>query len=286
MKKIFIKLLNSDTWHRKALNKALLFSLCLIMQMVTGTPVYGETKDSEQATKKEISGSVYDTDELPLPGATVIEKNNSMNSTLTDADGLFKLTVSEGSIVIISYLGYITQEFVVDRANSYPIILHEDTKDLDEVVVVGYGTIKKKDLTGAVGAISGNIVSDRKVMQLSTALQGAIPGVMVTRNNGAPGGGSTIRIRGITTIGDSNPLYIVDGVPVDNIDYRPTFYGMLVAYKMLKDKKYLDAAVKGADWYVKNAVANGSFVGVCGDVRFVNDFATAQSAQALLDLYQ
>ncbi|SBV97265.1 TonB-dependent receptor [uncultured Dysgonomonas sp.] len=219
MKKIFIKLLNSDTWHRKALNKALLFSLCLIMQMVTGTPVYGETKDSEQATKKEISGSVYDTDELPLPGATVIEKNNSMNSTLTDADGLFKLTVSEGSIVIISYLGYITQEFVVDRANSYPIILHENTKDLDEVVVVGYGTVKKKDLTGAVGAISGNIVSDRKVMQLSTALQGAIPGVMVTRNNGAPGGGSTIRIRGITTIGDSNPLYIVDGVPVDNIDY-------------------------------------------------------------------
>lgn len=69
-------------------------------------------------------------------------------------------------------------------------------------------------------------------------------------------------------------------------DYRPTFYGMFVAYKMLKDKKYLDAAVKGADWYVKNAVANGSFTGVCGDVRFVNDFATAQSAQALLDLYQ
>lgn len=218
MKKILIQLLKSDAWHMKALSKAALLSLCLIVQMFV-IPVYGETKDSEQTTKKVISGSVHDADGLPIIGASVVEKNNPVNGTITDVDGLFKLTVSEKSTVVIRYLSYITHEFVVGSANFYPTILQENTTNLDEVVVIGYGTVKKKDLTGAVGAISGNVVSERKEMQLSTALQGAIPGVMVTRSNGAPGGSSTIRIRGITTIGDSNPLYIVDGVPVDNIDY-------------------------------------------------------------------
>src|SRR5699024_8024654 len=94
----------------------------------------------------------------------------------------------------------------------------EDSEMLDEVVVVGYGTMKKKDLTGAVAAVSGDLISDRKTMQLSSALQGAVSGMMVTRNNGAPGASSSIKIRGITTIGDSNPLVIVDGVPIDGID--------------------------------------------------------------------
>ena len=105
-----------------------------------------------------------------------------------------------------------------NREELATVVLDEDNSLLEEVVVVGYGTIKKKDLTGAVGDINGSKVAERKVVNLSTALQGAMSGVQVTRTGSAPGTGATVTIRGVTTIGDSSPLIIVDGTPTDNLN--------------------------------------------------------------------
>ncbi|MCD8136239.1 MAG: TonB-dependent receptor plug domain-containing protein, partial [Parabacteroides gordonii] len=109
--------------------------------------------------------------------------------------------------------GYIPQEIKLGNKEQLNILLEEDLLALDEVVVVGYGTMKKKDLTGAVGAVKGEDLVARKTTQLSTALQGSVAGVTVTRSSGAPNAVGTIRVRGITTIGDNNPLVIIDGVP-------------------------------------------------------------------------
>lgn len=171
---------------------------------------------SQQA--KQITGVVTDANGEPVIGANVVEKGTT-NGTITDANGQFSLHVTPSATLNISYIGYVSCEVPVGNKTSLSILLEEDAEMLNEVVVVGYGTVKKKDLTGAIGTVDGNTIADRKTMQLSSALQGTMPGVMVTRDNGAPGASSSIKIRGITTIGDSSPLVIVDGVPVDGIDF-------------------------------------------------------------------
>ena len=165
-----------------------------------------------QQNKKTITGVIKDESGLPVIGANVVEKGTT-NGTITDAEGKFTLAVEPNAMLAVTYIGYVTNEISVSGKNSVYIILKEDSELLDEVVVVGYGTMKKKDLTGAVGAIKGEDLAARKTTQLSTALQGAVAGVTVTRSSGAPDAVGTIRVRGITTIGDNNPLVIIDGVP-------------------------------------------------------------------------
>ena len=135
---------------------------------------------------------------------------------VTNSQGEFVAEVPENSMLTISYLGYTTQYISVRNKNVLDIMLEDYAKNLNELVVIGYGSIKKKDLTGAIASIPGENVTVRKTTQLSNALQGAFGGVMVTRDNNAPGAiANSIRIRGITTIGNSDPLVIVDGVPGD-----------------------------------------------------------------------
>lgn len=172
----------------------------------------------QQQNKRTITGTVVDETGEPVIGASIVEKGTT-NGNTTDIDGKFVLQVSSDAVLQITYIGYIPQEVPTGNKTSFSIILIEDTKILDEVVVVGYGTVKKKDLTGSVGTVDGEMIANRRSTQLSTALQGAVPGVMVTRDNSSPGAQASIRIRGITTIGDSSPLVIVDGVPVDAIDF-------------------------------------------------------------------
>jgi TonB-linked SusC/RagA family outer membrane protein len=169
--------------------------------------------------QKTVSGKVTDSGGQPLPGVTVVVKGTTQG-TVTNADGGFTITnIPENATLQFSFVGMKMLEVVVGTQTSINVSMEEETIGLDEVVAIGYGTQKKKDLTGAVAAISGELVTERKATQVSTALQGAISGVMVTRS-GASGamGTSSIRIRGITTIGDSNPLVIVDGVPVSDVN--------------------------------------------------------------------
>lgn len=174
-------------------------------------------EQSSSGVKKKITGVVTDANGEPIIGVNVVEKGTT-NGTVTDLDGKFSLDLPDQTTLHISYIGYIAQELPVKNKNYFSINLLEDTQTLDEVIVVGYGTMKKKDLTGSVGSVRGDNITARKTTQLSSALQGAMAGVMVTRNNSAPGASATINVRGITTIGDSNPLVIVDGVPVDGLD--------------------------------------------------------------------
>ena len=161
----------------------------------------------------KISGKVSDDNGEVIPGASVIIKGTSIG-TITNMDGAFTLTeVPVNATLVFSFIGMKTKEINVGGRIVINVGMQPDVIGLDEVIAIGYGTMKKSDLTGAVGAIKGDEIAVRKTTQLSTALQGSIPGLMVTRSNNAPGSTSNIYIRGITTIGDSNPLVIVDGVP-------------------------------------------------------------------------
>lgn len=171
--------------------------------------------------QKQVNGVITEINGDPVIGANVVEKGTT-NGTISDVQGNFTLSVAPGATLIITYIGYIPQEINVEERSFLAINLREDSESLDEVVVVGYGTMKKKDLTGAVSAIKGGDLAARKTTQLSTALQGAVAGVLVTRDNGAPGAtAGSIKVRGITTIGDTSPLVIIDGVPGDINQVNP-----------------------------------------------------------------
>lgn len=178
--------------------------------------IIGPSKAFQQ---QQVKGVVTDasTGEAIVGANVVIE--GTTTGTVTDIDGRFTITVpAPGSVLVVSFLGFNTERVTINNEAELDIKLVADVTDLQEVVVVGYGTVKKKDLTGSVSSIQGDAIEGRQATQVSQALQGAMAGVMVTRNNNAPGASATIRIRGITTIGESNPLVIVDGVPIDNIN--------------------------------------------------------------------
>lgn len=168
---------------------------------------------------KTITGIVTDTNGDPVIGANVVEKGTT-NGVITDMDGKFSLTVSENAVLQVSYIGYVAQEIKIGNKGSFNITLKEDTQALDEVVVIGYGTMKKSDLTGSVASIQGDRISEKaSSVKISETLQGLTPGLMVTRGGASDSNvSSTIRIRGVTTIGDSDPLIIIDGIPAESID--------------------------------------------------------------------
>jgi len=163
---------------------------------------------------RKISGTVSDAKGESVAGATVRIKDG-FKSTMTDADGKFQLEVSTAEKVIqISSVGYITQEVPIEGKSEISIVLAEDSKLLDEIVVVGYGVMRKKDLTGSLTSISANKIKDNPVANIGEALQGRAAGVQIV-NSGAPGSNVSIRIRGLGSINNSDPLLVIDGVPTD-----------------------------------------------------------------------
>ena len=169
------------------------------------------------AQNLDISGTVLDETGVPIPGANVLVKNTSKGA-VTDFDGLFTITdVVSGSTLVFSYLGYLTQEIIVNDNQQLNVILQSDIAQLDEVIVIGYGTQTKKEITGAVSIVSSETIEKLKPTRIEQALQGQVAGVNITTNSGSPGGGSTISIRGVSTNGDSSPLILVDGNVVEDL---------------------------------------------------------------------
>ncbi|MDD3077769.1 MAG: TonB-dependent receptor [Paludibacter sp.] len=166
-----------------------------------------------------VTGIVTDINGEPIIGVSIIETGTT-NGTITNYSGTYSLTLTKDNTHLkFSYIGYNDKIIEVKPNESLVnVVLSEQSKLLDELVVVGYGTMKKSDLTGSVASVGGDIIEKSQATQISQALQGAMPGVMVTRTNSAPGASSTIRIRGITTIGENDPLVIVDGVPLLGIN--------------------------------------------------------------------
>lgn len=181
-----------------------------------GVPaLYGKITPVSAEQQTAVSGKITDKKGEPLIGVSVLEKG-SKKGTSTDVNGEFRLQVSApGSILIISYLGFRTQELPLNNRSRVEIVLEEDAKALDEVVVVGYGTQKKSDYTGAVASVSAKTISESPVASAAQAIQGRVAGVDITNNSGRPGDGATIRIRGNRSItAGNNPLYVIDGIPM------------------------------------------------------------------------
>lgn len=163
---------------------------------------------------KAISGTVIDDTGLPVIGANIVVKG-TQNGTITDMDGNFSLTVPANTTLKISYIGYVDQYISVGNQAILSIKLKEDSQALEEVVVVGYGTQKKVNLTGSVSSVTSERLENRPITTVADGLQGAMAGVTVTKNNGAPGSTSTIQIRGFSSLNSGGALVIVDGVPGD-----------------------------------------------------------------------
>ena len=179
--------------------------------------------DGLMAQKRELKGVVKTTDGSPLPGATVIEKGTT-NGTITDFDGKFTLTVSKSpAVVSFSFVGYTTIDVDYKGQATLDVVLQEESIGIEEVVAVGYGVQRKSDLTGATNRLSDKDMNKSLATSPVEMMQGRIAGVNITQNNGEPGGGMTVRVRGSSSIrSGQEPLYVVDGIPLDNSNLTPS----------------------------------------------------------------
>ena len=172
-----------------------------------------------------ISGVVSDESGQPLTGANIIVKGTTTGAQ-TDFDGNYSLSAASNATLVVSYLGFVTQEVAVNGRSSINIALVEDASQLDEVVIVGYGTTTKKDITGSVSSVRGDDLEQTPATTLVQSLQGRAAGVDIKSASNAPGGGIRIRVRGSSSINaSSEPLYVVDGFPIDNVNVTPNGAG-------------------------------------------------------------
>jgi TonB-linked SusC/RagA family outer membrane protein len=174
-----------------------------------------------QQTARRVTGTVVDDTGEPVAGANIVEKGSSGNGTMTDAEGRFSIDVQPGATLTVSFIGYDTQEIAVGGRATLRVSLRESSTGLDEVVVIGYGTVRKTDMTGAVGSVKGDDIKSQGVSDITNSLQGRLAGVTIEAGSGTPGAGALVLIRGVGTFGNASPLYLVDGVPVDNMSNIP-----------------------------------------------------------------
>ena len=169
------------------------------------------------AQSKAITGTVVDENKMPLPGASILVKGLNIGSS-TDFDGNFSLNVPEtGEVLVVSYLGYMTKELVISKNLTFNIQLDIDTNTLDEIVVVGYGTQRKSDITGSVTSVKVDAIAVAQNSTIDALLQGRAAGVQVTQNAGSPGSGVSVKIRGASSLrGNNEPLYVIDGVIISS----------------------------------------------------------------------
>jgi len=180
------------------LQRGIIVSVCLIL------PVY--------ISAKVVTGTVRDAKGEPIIGASVVEQNTT-NGTITDYDGQYQLDIAVGKTMVVSYVGYVTRmQRVADNKTVYDLILEEDNKLLEDVVVVGYGTQKRSDVTGAISSVDAKAIESFSTSSLAESLQGLAAGVSVTKGSGSPGEEADIMIRGAGNLSGMGPLYIVDGV--------------------------------------------------------------------------
>jgi len=169
------------------------------------------------AQKLKVSGEVIDDQNSPVIGASVFEKGTS-NGAVTDLDGRFTIQVEKGATLQFSFIGYVTQN--VKASAQMKVVLKEDNNLLDEVVAIGYGAVKRKDVTTAVSSVSTKDLESRPIVSAAQGMQGKAAGLQISQANGQPGSAPTVRVRGTTSLnGSNNPLYVVDGVPFEDIDF-------------------------------------------------------------------
>ena len=188
-----------------------------------------------------LKGTVIDENGEPVIGATIVDKANTANATITDFDGNFTINVSAGQPIVVSYIGYQTQELAAK--NGMTIKMEPDNKVLDEVVVVGYGVQKKSSVTGAISQVKPEDMENRTISNAQQALQGKTSGVQIISSSAAPGSSPTVRVRGYSSNSSSEPLYVVDGVRLSDISGIDP--ATIASMEILKDAA--SAAIYGAE---------------------------------------
>lgn len=186
----------------------------------------------DQQENIQVRGTVVDGQGEPLIGVSVMLKGSPTVGAITDIDGNYTISAPRGGTLVFSYVGHEPLETVINQEVN-DVVLKGIVNMMDEVVVVGYGTMKKSDITGAITSVDKDKIARQPVANVATALQGLATGVSVTSNSGSPGASATIRIRGVGTVNDANPLYVVDGMPVTDIGYLST--GDIQSMEVLKD---------------------------------------------------
>ena len=227
-------------------SRRMLFSAVMASALVAGSPLsaFAGTGGAQWAQQANgITGTVVDENGEPVIGASVVVKGTT-NGTITDFDGKFQLSDASGTLVV-SYIGYQTQEIAINGKKTFQITLKEDSEILDEVVVVGYGTQKKATLTGAVAMVDGDVLESRPVSNVSIGLQGQIPGLTITRTAARPGNEDlAIQLRGASSINKVEPLIIIDGVPaISNTEFSSLNPNDIESISVLKDAS---AAIYGS----------------------------------------
>ncbi len=189
----------------------------LTERLKTKGQVSGKIPNSTITIQRSISGTITDQDGVSLPGASVIEKGTT-NGTTSDFDGNYSIEVADSDVVLVfSYIGFGTKELNVGTQSTLNVSLKPSAAQLDDVVVIGYGTQKAKNITSAVASIRAEAIKDQPVISFDQAIAGKLAGVQITESSGAPGQGARIRVRGTSSISAGNdPLYVVDGVPINN----------------------------------------------------------------------
>jgi TonB-linked SusC/RagA family outer membrane protein len=189
-----------------------LVKLLTILLLFGAVQTLATASVADDMQQRQVTGRITDNDGIALPGVNILEKG-TLNGAISDANGNYSLTVaSASSVLTFSFIGYVTQDITVGSQTRIEVVLREMLSALDEIVVVGYSTQTRKSLTGSVSQVSAAALSESAATNPMQRLQGKVAGVTIL-NQHTPGEGSTIRIRGMTTINDSNPLYVVDGVP-------------------------------------------------------------------------
>jgi len=194
------------------------------------------------AQNRPVSGTVVDSQGEPIVGASVMVIGLSRIGAVTDINGAFSLSVPENANISVSCIGYKTESFVVGTQSSYRIVLEDDIEYLEETVVVGYGVQRKSDVTGAITQVKAADIENRSVANATQAIQGKTSGVQIIQTSASPGASSTIRVRGYSSNSASDPLFIVDGLQVRNIDYLDP--NVIESIEILKDAA--SAAIYGA----------------------------------------
>ena len=204
---------------RRFLKTSLLRSLLVLLTLICFS--------AASYAQKTVSGTVVDEQGQTLPGVNVMEKGTT-NGTITDIDGKYSLNVGNNATLEFSYIGFETIELNVSNGTTFNVTLVEDTKQIDEVVVVGYGTMKKSDVSGSSITVGASDIEGFVGSGIDQALQGKAAGVQITANSGQPGGGMNVQIRGASTLNAANaqPLYVVDGVPMQNVVKGGNDYGL------------------------------------------------------------
>lgn len=208
----------------------------------------GSQQQVTSGKRKKVIGTVKDANGEPIIGATVVEKGTT-NGTVTDFDGNYALELSESGTLAVSYIGYKSQEFAASqiKQGALAVTLKEDTEVMDEVVVVGYGSVKRSDVTGSVSSLDAESLTAASQTNAIDAMQGKISGVNITRNAARPGGSYNIVVRGLSSINNSNaPLWVIDGIPTnsDASDINPADIEKIDVLRMLRLQLFMEVVVQ------------------------------------------